>query len=234
MRVCSTCYESIKLVRDPPTGQPAAEAAIERLLDDKRSNPGNAVRNYISIFDERIRPTPATAGIATREVMDAVRQMILDEHRESLLESTLQQTEDEAPWIREENLTRLINTILEKRLFLPLRNQLLNCLTRVHYQDEIKLEESLILVRGRPQEFFGIARKNQSNWAAAISHFNQIGKEIYPSRMVAALLSCAKVGTSEHRHFKVSAFARATYKGESLLSVAPDPSLLDWCIADTV
>ena len=221
MRVCSTCCESIKLVRDPPTGQPAAEAAIERLLDDKRSNPGNAVRNYISIFDERIRPTPATAGIATREVMDAVRQMILDEHRESLLESTLQQTEDEAPWIREENLTRLINTILEKRLFLPLRNQLLNCLTRVHYQDEIKLEESLILVRGRPQEFFGIARKNQSNWAAAISHFNQIGKEIYPSRMVAALLSCAKVGTSGHCHFKVSTFAHATCKCESLLSMVP-------------
>ncbi len=200
VRVCSTCFESIKLVRDPPTGQPAAEAAIERLLDDKRSNPGNAVRNYISIFDERIRPTPATAGVATREVMDAVRQMILDENRESLLESTLQQTEDEAPWIREENLTRLINTILEKRLFLPLRSQLLNCLTQVHYQDEIKLEESLILVRGRPQDFFGIARKNQSNWAAAISHFNQIGKEIYPSRMVAALLSCAKVRASCLRH----------------------------------
>jgi hypothetical protein len=115
--------------------------------------------------------------------MDAVRQMILDEHRDSLLESTLKQAEDEAPWIREENLTRLINAILEKRLFLPLREKLLNCLTQVHYQQEIQLEEALILVRGRPQEYFGIARKN----------FNQIGKEIYPSRMVAALLSCAKV-----------------------------------------
>lgn len=197
VRVCRTCYESIKLVRDPPTGQPAAEAAIERLLEHKQSMPGNAVRNYIGIFDERIRPTPSTAGVATREVMDAVRQLILDEHRESLLESTLQQTEDEAPWIREENLSRLINTILEKRLFLPLRKKLLDCLTQVHYQDEIKLEESLILVRGRPQEFFSIPPTNQSNWAAAISHFNQIGKEIYPSRMVAALLSCAKVRKRE-------------------------------------
>ena len=135
VRVCSTCSESIKLIRNPPTDQPAAEAAIEQLLEAKGSQPGNAVRNYIGIFDERIRiPTPETAGVATREVMDAVRQMILDEHRASLLEKTLKQTEeeDETPWIREESLMRLINTILERRLFLPLRDALLNCLTQVH------------------------------------------------------------------------------------------------------
>ena len=44
-------------------------------------------------------------------------------------------------------------------------------------------------------EFFDIPSKNlsSSNWAAAISHFNQTRREIYPSRMLDALLSCAKV-----------------------------------------
>ena len=45
-------------------------------------------------------------------------------------------------------------------------------------------------VRGRPQEFFDIPAKNRSTsgWAAAISHFNQVRREMYPSRMLDALL----------------------------------------------
>ena len=86
--------------------------------------------------------------------------------------------EGEAAWTLQENLTRLINLILEKRLFLPLREPILNCLTAVHYQEEIELERALILIQGRPQELFDIPEKNRSssNWAAAISHFNQLRK----------------------------------------------------------
>ena len=91
-------------------------------------------------------------------------------------------------------------------------------------QSEIELERSLILVQGRPQEFFGIAQKNlsTSNWAAAISHFNQIRKEIYPSRMVAALLSSAKSIYETHKREHVSAEGlgkASTLAGEEMLPI---------------
>ena len=186
VRVCATCFDSIELIRNPPTGQAAAEAEVERILQAKGEPAGNAVRNFIQIFDERIRTEPATVAIKTREVMDAVRQLILDgppdqpqfAHQASLQERTIAQDEGEAAWTLQENLTRLINLILEKRLFLPLREPILNCLTAVHYQEEIELERALILIQGRPQELFDIPEKNRSssNWAAAISHFNQLRK----------------------------------------------------------
>jgi hypothetical protein len=115
MRVCETCYAMIELTRNPPTEQPAAEAAVQRLLEGKKSKPGNAIINYVRIFDERIKPDPATVGIKTREVMDAVRKMIIDENRQDLLRSMLKQHEDEPDYAVEYNLNLLVNTILEKR-----------------------------------------------------------------------------------------------------------------------
>jgi hypothetical protein len=115
MRVCETCFAMIELTRNPPTEQPAAEAAVKQLLEGKKSKPGNAITNYVRIFDERIMPGAATVGIKTREVMDAVRQMIMDEHRDELLKTVLKQEEDEPAWNLEYNLNMLINMILEQR-----------------------------------------------------------------------------------------------------------------------
>ena len=115
VRVCEACFAMIELTRNPPTEQPAADSAVQQLLEGKKSKPGNAIVNYVRIFDERIKPDPATVGIKTREVMDAVRRMIMDEHRDELLGRMLKQEEDEPSWNLEYNLNLLINTILEKR-----------------------------------------------------------------------------------------------------------------------
>lgn len=206
VRVCQTCAQMIELTRKPPTEQPAAESELEKIMSNKKGKVAAATTNFHRLCGEKIMSDAATAAMKTRECLDATRELIMSEHRDELMRKMLKQTEDEAPWTLEFNLNRLINTVLERRLFLPVREQVLNCITQLNYDDEMKLERSLVRVRGRSQEFFDIPAKNRSvsNWAAAISHFNQIRREMYPSRMMDALLSSAKsiYETHQREHVK--------------------------------
>jgi hypothetical protein len=133
VRVCTTCAHMIELTRNPHTEQPAAEKELERMMSDKKGKVPNAIQNFHRLFDERIMSDPAMAATRTRECLDAMRDLIIAEHQD-LMRLMLKQHEDEEPWALDFNLRRLINTVLERRLFLPVRERVLNCITQLHYE----------------------------------------------------------------------------------------------------
>ena len=228
VRVCDTCFGYINLTRNPPHQRPEVVAALRELVGKEDGQSKGRVAESITAFLRQFEggsaksapPEPPTLR-QVREFMDASRDAIVQLQRVSLLrlmeegesapkaggeaDAAGDESPSDAAWQLEFELQRIIDQVLEERVVLPLREALLSRLTAEMYEEELQLELKIAEVRGKPQAFFDIQPDlaSSSKWGACIAQFNAIRDEIYPSRMLRALLQTAKsvyeLHESEHR-----------------------------------
>ena len=204
---------------------------MNRLLSDHKATLGSATASFVEAYNSHEAEVATMATVAQpRTFMDQMRDCVVGQHREELMDklkdSTDTSSEDptEVLYNRQSALNRIVNISLEKFVFLPVREKVLDTLTSMKLEDEYQLEESLTRLKRSSQSSFGIPDKNQSssNWASAISHFNQIRREIYVSRMIDSLLNAAKAIYSSHMREHVTAEGEgkaAPLSGDEILPI---------------